>query len=227
MHRAAPGQQSRPLLAHALAFRVHRIRIQPVRPAAIVLGDVRHCLRLLPVHRARAHQQEAPRPARLGKLHHPFAAAQQHAHQLHRPPCRVQVRRRRAMNHVIEPARRKREVAHIALKERERWLTGEMRHARQKRRRIAAQHCGAHAQPQRAIAVGETLQQPRAKEPRASGKKHAPPPRPLPQRRRVPQNVIEVFSGQGLHAPSINRQRCIVRSHHAIRLSIVAVFYLQ
>ncbi len=76
-----------------------------------------------------------------------------------------------------------------------------MGHARKERGRIAAEHRGTQIELQGAIAMQEALKQPCTEESRAARNKDAAAARPLPERRRVPQNMVEIVGGQWLHAP--------------------------
>lgn len=79
-----------------------------------------------------------------------------------------------------------------------------MRHARQKRMGIAAEHGSAQIETQRAIAVREALKKPNSEETCAAGKKDAASACALPILRRVSQHVVQIVGGQRPHDPSIN-----------------------
>jgi hypothetical protein len=73
-----------------------------------------------------------------------------------------------------------------------------MRHPREKRSRIAAQHRGANADFQGVIRGGDAFQQPDAEESGAAGNEDARPGQFMPRGRRMGEDVFEVCRGQRL-----------------------------
>src|SRR5208337_3508332 len=200
-----PRIQRAHLLGNALALCIGRIRIEPIRPSKVILGDMAQILRLPPVDRAGTCQEKLLCTPRLGKLKHALRAIKEGAQKLERLTGRSCGRRRRGVNDVVKLLPRKVEIANISPEHPNAALAGKVRHLPGPCFRFAAENRGGQAERKFAIAIGQALQQPGSKKPGPPRNKYAPAACLLPQRQRMPQDKIQVFCWQWLHATSITR----------------------
>src|SRR5436305_1754800 len=97
------------------------------------------------------------------------------------------------MNDVRKPARRKIDVAYVAVMEAKSGIAGQFWKAVSKDGCVAGQDNGLRAEFEPAVGPHEAFQQPLAKKPGPAGDEKPGAAQLLPQSRRVGQNVFQVL----------------------------------